>query len=48
MNSERNSVINELNWNILVTLGKEIKRDSTINENKSRVAYSIISYTFYV
>ena len=39
INSERNSVINEVNWNILVTLGKEIKRDSTISVNESRAAY---------
>ena len=34
--SKRNSIINEVNWNILVTLGKEIKRDSMISENESR------------
>lgn len=28
MNSKRNFLINKVNWNILVTLGKEIKRDS--------------------
>jgi len=39
MNSERNSVINEVNWNILVTSGKEIKRDSMISVNESRAAY---------
>jgi len=39
MNSERNSVINEVNWNILVTSGKEIKRDSMISVNESRTAY---------
>jgi hypothetical protein len=38
MYSERNSIINEVNWNILVTLGKEIKRDSMISENESRKA----------
>ena len=27
-----------MNWNILVTLGKEIKRDSTISVNESRAA----------
>jgi len=26
-----------VNWNILVTLGKEIKRDSMISVNESRV-----------
>ncbi len=31
INSKRNCVINEVNWNILVTLGKEIKRDSMIS-----------------
>jgi hypothetical protein len=39
MNSEINSIINEVNWNILVTSGKEIKRDSIISENESRTAY---------
>jgi len=38
MNSKRNSLINEANWNILVASGKEIKRDSTISVNESRVA----------
>ena len=28
-----------MNWNILVTLGKEIKRDSMISVNESRKAY---------
>jgi hypothetical protein len=28
-----------VNWNILVTSGKEIKRDSMINVNESRTAY---------
>jgi hypothetical protein len=31
--SKTNLIINEVNWNILLTSGKEIKRDSTINEN---------------
>jgi len=39
MYSRRNSIINEVNWNILVTLGKEIKRDSMISVNESRKAY---------
>jgi len=39
MNSERNPIINEVNWNILVTSGKEIKRDSMISVNESRRAY---------
>jgi hypothetical protein len=39
MYSKRNSIINKVNWNILVTLGKEIKRDSIISENESRKAY---------
>lgn len=30
--------INKVNWNILVTLGKQIKRDSTKNVNKGRKA----------
>ena len=28
-----------MNWNILVTSGKEIKRDSMISVNESRTAY---------
>jgi len=28
-----------VNWNILVTSGKEIKRDSMISVNESRKAY---------
>ena len=31
-----------MNWNILVTSGKEIKRDSMISVNESREAYLII------
>jgi len=42
MNSKRNSVINEVNWNILITLGKEIKRDSMISENENREASQYI------
>ena len=45
MYSERNSIINEVNWNILVTLGKEIKRDSISSENESREAYILSEYT---
>ena len=32
----RNSVLNEVNWNILLASGKEIKRDSisSVNENR--------------
>ena len=29
-----------MNWNILLTSGKKIKRDSTISVNESRVAYT--------
>lgn len=36
MDSKRNQIINEVNWNILVTSGKEIKRDSTISVSESR------------
>jgi hypothetical protein len=36
MSSKRNSIINEVNRNILVTSGKEIKRDSMISVNESR------------
>ena len=32
-----------MNWNILVTSGKEIKRDSMISVNESRTAYIKIS-----
>jgi len=39
MNSLRNQIINEVNWNILLTSGKEIKRDSMISVNESRKAY---------
>jgi len=35
MDSERNPIINEVNWNILVTSGKEIKRDSMISVLKN-------------
>jgi hypothetical protein len=42
MCSKINSVINEVNWNILVTLGKKIKRDSIISVNENRAAYSVI------
>jgi len=31
--------INEVNWNILLTSGKQIKRDSIISVNENRVAY---------
>jgi len=33
--------MNEANWNILVALGKEIKRDSMISVNESRSVYTI-------
>ncbi len=52
MNSERNQTINEVNWNILVTSGKEIKRDSMISVNESRAAYInimiYINIIFYI
>ncbi len=52
MNSERNPIINEVNWNILVTSGKEIKRDSMISVNESRAAYInimiYINIIFYI
>ena len=41
MNSKRNYLINEVNWNILLTSGKKIKRDSIVSVNESRVAYLI-------
>jgi hypothetical protein len=33
-----------VNWNILVTSGKEIKRDSMISVNESRRAYILLEY----
>ena len=30
-----------MNWNILVTLGKKIKRDSMISVNENRTAYGV-------
>jgi hypothetical protein len=48
MDSERNSIINEVNWNILVTSGKEIKRDSIISVNESRAAYNVRIYIYIV
>lgn len=42
INSKRNFLVNEVNWNILVTSGKEIKRDSMISVNESRKAYNNI------
>lgn len=47
MNSERNPIINEVNWNILVASGKEIKRDSMISVNESRAAYNNIRIYIY-
>ncbi len=44
INSKRNQIGNEVNWNILVTSGKEIKRDSIINVSENRAVY-IISKT---
>jgi len=41
INSKRNLIINEVNWNILLTSGKEIKRDSMISVNKNRLVYII-------
>lgn len=35
-----------MNWNILVTSGKEIKRDSMINVNESRTAYKVSEYIY--
>lgn len=36
INPKRNLIKNEANWNILIALGKEIKRDSIISVNESR------------
>ena len=36
-----------MNWNILVTSGKEIKRDSMISVNESRKAYVLSEYILY-
>jgi len=33
-----------VNWNILVALGKEIKRDSMNSENENRWAYTLSVY----
>jgi len=44
--TKRNLIINKVNWNILVTLGKEIKRDSMISENESREAYVLLESTY--
>ena len=41
INSKRNLILNEVNWNILVTSGKEIKRDSINSVSKSRVVYKV-------
>jgi len=41
INSKRNLILNEVNWNILVTSGKEIKRDSMNSVSESRVAYKV-------
>ena len=38
INSKRNLILNEVNWNILVTSGKEIKRDSMNSVSESRSA----------
>ncbi len=48
MNSERNPIINEVNWNILVASGKEIKRDSMTSVNESRTAYKNIRLYNYI
>ena len=34
-----------MNWNILVTLGKKIKRDSKISVNEIRAAYNLVRKT---
>jgi len=34
-----------VNWNILVTSGKEIKRDSMISVNENRTAYPKYQHT---
>jgi len=36
-----------VNWNILVTLGKKIKRDSMISVNENRIAYGVILYKYF-
>jgi hypothetical protein len=33
--------INKMNWNILVILGKKIKRDSIKNVNQNRIAIKV-------
>ena len=37
-----------MNWNILLTSGKEIKRDSAISVNESGTAYYLISKMEYI
>ena len=37
-----------MNWNILVTSGKEIKRDSMISVNESREAYILSEYFIFI
>lgn len=44
INSKRNSLVNKVNWNILVTLGKEIKRDSINGVSNYRKAYKVKWY----
>jgi hypothetical protein len=39
MNFLVNQVINEVNWNILLASGKEIKRDSISSVNENGIAY---------
>ena len=47
MKSKRNSLINEVNRNILITSGREIKRDSITSVNESRRAYISIYLVIY-
>ena len=44
MNSKRNLLINKVNWNILVALGKEIKRDFMNSVNENEKAYKVKWY----
>jgi hypothetical protein len=36
-----------VNWNILITSGKEIKRDSMNNVNENRVVYKVLDIEDY-
>jgi len=43
LNPKRNQNKHEVNWNILLTSGKKIKRDSIISVNENRKAKILVS-----